>query len=404
MKIGYFINQYPKVSHTFVRREIHALERQGHDVVRFAVRRKYDELQDPADFAEYEKTQAVLDQGLFRLILSAFLFGVKNPLAFIKGLGFALQLGWRSERGLLLHGVYLLEAAWLVEGARGAGVEHIHAHFGTNSAAVVALCRHMNGPPYSFTVHGPEEFDKPEALKLKEKIAKAAFVVAISSYGRSQLYRWANFEDWPRIVEVHCGIDPENFAEPEPLKDAPAHLVCVGRLSGQKGQLLLIEAFADVVKRLPEATLTLVGDGEMRGEVEARIATLGLGDHVDITGWADEARVKGELNRARALVLPSFAEGLPVVIMEALAAARPVLTTYIAGIPELVIDHETGWLFPAGDRNASAAAMISALTAQDNELNEMGQKGRARVLERHDIDVEAQKLAKAIETRSGAIG
>lgn len=395
MNIGYFTNQYPKVSHSFIRREILALERQGHNIARFAVRRSRDELKDLEDIREYGKTRAILDGGLLHLLLKAALFIVRHPVAATGGLLLALNLSRGAERGALYHVIYFLEACWLVSALKEAKVEHLHVHFGTNPATVAALAREMGGPPFSFTVHGPDEFDRPQALKLREKAQRAAFVVAISSFGRSQLYRWCSYEDWPRIKIVHCGVDPVKVPNSVVLSDPPPHLVYVGRFSAQKGPLLLIEAFARVAQAVPQATLTCVGDGEMRNEVEARIVEYGLGDRVTVTGWADESRVLHELQKARGLVLPSFAEGLPVVIMEAMAAARPVLTTYIAGIPELV-SNETGWLFPAGDVDATSAAMLEAVTASDADLNNMGALARTRVLERHDIDREAGRLARLI--------
>ena len=140
-------------------------------------------------------------------------------------------------------------------------------------------------------------------------------------------------------------------------------------------------------------SLTLIGDGDMRGQIEALIRALGLGQKITLTGWVDEARVQAELGVAHALVMPSFAEGLPMVVMEAMAAARPVIATYIAGTPELVQDGQTGWLVPAGDVTALAAAMDRIGAAPLATLTKMGRSGRARVLARHDVDVEARKLA-----------
>jgi glycosyltransferase involved in cell wall biosynthesis len=169
----------------------------------------------------------------------------------------------------------------------------------------------------------------------------------------------------------------------------------VGRLSEQKGQLLLLEAAAEVAATAPDFRLTLVGDGELRAPTERRIAELGLGDVVEITGWADEAEVRRRILAARALVLASFAEGLPVVIMEAMALRRPVISTWVAGIPELV-DADCGWLVPAGDAGALAGAMRAALSAPPERLAAMGRAGRARVEARHDQRAEARRLLALI--------
>ena len=139
--------------------------------------------------------------------------------------------------------------------------------------------------------------------------------------------------------------------------------------------------------------LALVGDGEMRGDIEAAIAKYDLSDRVTLTGWLDEDGIKAQLAAAHALVMPSFAEGLPMVVMEAMAAARPVIATYIAGTPELVQEGKTGWLVPAGDIEALADAMDTLVKTPLTTLTQMGQTGRARVMERHDVAKEAEKLA-----------
>ncbi|MFC7408443.1 glycosyltransferase [Hydrogenophaga atypica] len=285
-------------------------------------------------------------------------------------------------------------------------MQHIHAHFGTNSAEVVMLTHALGGPAYSFTVHGPEEFDKPEALHLREKMTSARFVVAISSYGRSQLYRWLPHAHWHKVEVVHCGLDKAFHEVPAVHVPAAPRLVCVGRLCEQKGQLLLVRAAALVKARGIPFEVILAGDGEMRPQIQQEVTRLGLGGQVHITGWVSSARVRDELLAARALVLPSFAEGLPVVIMEAMALRRPVLSTYVAGIPELVLNGETGWLFPAGDVEALASAMAACLAAPTGELDAMGEAGRERVLARHDVDTEAAKLAAlfAKQSQAGAPG
>jgi len=281
----------------------------------------------------------------------------------------------------------------VVRRCEAGGIEHMHAHFGTNSTTVAMLAQALGGPGYSFTVHGPEEFDAPAALSLGQKVDRAAFAVAISQFGRSQLYRWADFDSWKRIKVVHCGIEPEGFADPAPLPEGAARIVNIGRFSEQKGQMLLIEAMARLHAGHPDLHLTLVGDGPLRGALERAIAAHGLGGAVTLTGWLDEAGVRRALAEAQALVLPSFAEGLPMVVMEAMAAGRPVIATSIAGIPELVRPGEAGWLVPAGDVQALAEAIGALAETPTADLARMGAAGRARVLARHDAAVEAEKLA-----------
>jgi glycosyltransferase involved in cell wall biosynthesis len=254
----------------------------------------------------------------------------------------------------------------------------------------------MGGPPYSFTVHGPDELDAPIGLSLGSKIADSAFVVAITDYCSAQLRRWVAYEHWPKIRIVHCTVGEEFFAHARPIDPSSNTLICVGRLSGQKGQLLLVDAFADALERGVDAELVLAGDGEMRAEIE-RIATKrGIEGRVRITGWISGEQVREEISSARALVLPSFAEGLPMVIMEAFALGRPVLSTYIAGIPELVRPGENGWLIPAGSPTAIADAIEDLMKMPVSRLEAMAELGRKAVRERHYTPTEAAKLAEHI--------
>lgn len=399
MKIAYLVNTYPRASHTFIRREIAALERQGHNVLRLSMRSDRAALKDAADLAEDGRTEHVLEMGGRRLVATALGWMASRPGQALATLRLALVCGARGVGGVpgtggrLRHVIYWLEAAYIARRCNEQGVHHLHAHFGTNSTTVAMLARRMGGPDYSFTTHGPEEFDAPHALALGNKIAGAKAVVAISSYGRSQLCRWAPPDQWGKIAVVHCGIEPGGFAEPAPMPEGGPHLVAIGRLAGQKGFGLLIEAMTLAAPTLPDLRLTLVGDGELRGQIEAAIVRAGMDGRIHLAGWQDEAGVKQALANATALILPSFAEGLPVVVMEAMAAGRPVIATAIAGVPELVTP-EVGWLVPAGDAAALADAIHKLAATPRETLQAMGLAGRSRVFDRHDIDQEAARLAR----------
>jgi len=344
-------------------------------------------------------TAYLLQGGLGPLLGAAGALLVRSPRKLLAATVLACRLGWRADRPLLLHFVYLVEACILVNWMRDRNTTHLHAHFGTNPAAVALLARTLGGPQYSFTVHGPEEFDKPEFLKLREKVAACAFVVAISSYGRSQIFRWIDPSQWPKVHTIHCGIDPSLHARIDRRPANVARIVCVGRLCEQKGQMLLLKAVRELIDRQVPVELVLAGDGEMREALEQDIVRLELQPHVHITGWLSGDRVREEILAARALVLPSFAEGLPVVLMEAMALGRPVISTYVAGIPELVIDGVNGWLVPAGDHDALTAALRKCLSAPPALLASMGAAAHERALSRHSVDTEAKKLA-ALFSRS----
>jgi len=404
MRIAYLINQYPKVSHSFIRREIAELERQGWQVQRIALRRSGDALADPDDRQEAIRTTYVL--GGWRagaaLAAAAAAMLLRHPLRLARAARLAWRTGWRAQRPLPWQLAYLAEACRVAQYLRQGRAAHLHAHFGTNAAQVAMLAAVLSGVPYSFTVHGPEEFDQPAALRLRDKVQHARFVVAVCHYGSSQLYRCLPHQEWHKVRVLRCGLSPGFGADADTAPaafDAP-RLVCVGRLCAQKGQLLLVEALHRLHQLGRPAQLVLAGDGELRPALEALIARCGLQRQVRITGWLSGAEVRREICAARAFVLPSFAEGLPVALMEAMALQRPVLSTYIAGIPELVCPGENGWLVPAGDLDALVAALGAVLAAAPPLLARMGRNGSQRVRQRHNLEQSVARLAACFAERS----
>jgi colanic acid/amylovoran biosynthesis glycosyltransferase len=392
MKVAYLINQYPKISHVFIRREILAVEREGIDIVRIAIRRSSDAVVDPVDIEEQSKTHTLLDAGWLSLLHATLRTAIMRPKRFIRGLTLTVSVGRRSRRGLAMHLVYLAEACLLERWATRDRIQHIHAHFGTNSATVAMLCHEIGGPSYSITVHGPEEFDDASLLGLRQKIRRSAFIAAITSYARSQLYRLCDFRCWSKIKLVRCGVDAQFFGpEPVAIPDQ-RRLISIGRLSEQKGQLLLIEALAILQREGRHVDLVLIGDGEMRDEVERAVTRHALVERVHIVGWATGDAVRQALDESCALVLPSFAEGLPVVIMEAFARSRPVLSTFVAGIPELVMPGRNGWLVPAGSVEDLAGAIREILDTPRERLEAMGACGREDAKRLHDVELAAREL------------
>lgn len=395
LRVAYLGNVYPNTSQSFIRREVAEVEAQGVVVRRYTLRRWHEELVDPQDIAERERTGAVLDVGAVGLIGATIATALGRPRLFSRALMRTIWFGRRagsSGRGVGRHLIYLAEACVVLRWFGRARIDHVHAHFGSNSTVVALLSRIMEGPPFSFTAHGPEEFDDPLAQGIDEKIRRAAFVVAISDYGRSQLCRWIPHEQWPKLKVVRCGLDAMFLkAKQVPLPETRS-LICVGRFAEQKGLPILIEAAGRLRAEGVAFELILVGDGPLRGEIERLIAEYDLGGQVHLMGWQSNARVRELIQGCRAMVLPSFAEGLPVVIMEALALGRPVISTYVAGIPELVQPGISGWLVPPSSVEALASAMREALDAPVEQLERMGRDGALRVAERHDASVEAARL------------
>jgi glycosyltransferase involved in cell wall biosynthesis len=407
IRIAYLVNQYPKISHTFIRREIAALEKLGVEVARIALRGHETGSVDSSDASELKKTRYILKASLGEMIACVAGAFLRSPGRFCRELLSTFKLGRRSDGGAFRHIAYFVEACVLKSWLGKSRVNHVHAHFGTNAAVVAMLCKRLGGPTYSFTVHGPEEFDRPSRLALTEKVAEAEFVVAISSFCRSQLYRWARLSDWDKIQIVRCALDPEYFVTKASRPTDKPKLLCVGRLSEEKGQLLVVRATRRLVEQGIEVEVILAGDGPLRSQIENEIRVNHLEKVVQIAGWVDNERVKALLLESRALLIASFAEGLPVVIMEAFALGRPVISTFVAGIPELVENDSNGWLIPAGDVELLAQAMRDAVQADPVRLTAMGETGRQRTLERHNTSVEAAKLEElfsAIQARASAAG
>ncbi len=390
MKIGYFMSAYPMTSTTFIPNEMRALEAEGVTIERYAIRHWDQPLVEPRDLEEQARTRYLLT-GRTAGLVGTFLAEIfTNPLGVARALGPWIQLIRNAGGRMIRHTAYLMEAASLRRLTARDGVGHLHVHFSTNPTAVAMLCRHMGGPSYSFTVHGPDELVDPSASSLALKVHHAASVVAITHFCRMTLILAAGMQAWDKIHIVRCGLELTNF----PVSDAPFDtqtIVCVGRLCPQKGQVLIPGAVAEIADKHPDLKVVLIGDGESRPAIEAEIARLGLQDKIELAGWAANAEVRKRVGNARALLLPSFAEGLPIVLMEALALGRPVITTYIAGIPELV-DEDCGWIVPASDQEALIQALDDCLSAKPEALARMGAEGRRRIEAGHDQQANAVQL------------
>jgi glycosyltransferase involved in cell wall biosynthesis len=389
MKVGYLLNSYPMTTTTFIRREIEALERRGVEIVRYAVRRWAGELVDPLDIAELDRTQYLLTGNAKGLGRSLAVQSSRNTRGVARALPAWRQVA-RTTEGRLRAAAYLAEATELRRRTERDGIGHLHVHFSTNATVVAMLCRLMGGPSYSFTAHGPDEFVNPVAQQFGLKLAHAAFAVAISHYARMQLLRWGGLEHRGKVHVARCGLYLPDFVPVSECSDNKT-LVCIGRLCPQKGQVLIPEAIAPLVARHPDLRITMIGDGETREALEAEIARLGLERHFELTGWMENRLVRERLASARALLLPSFAEGLPIVIMEAMALSRPAISTYIAGIPEL-LDRDCGWIVPASGVAELRGAIADCLDASPRRLAVLGAEGRARIETRHDIDKLAATL------------
>ncbi|HZM00186.1 MAG TPA: glycosyltransferase, partial [Planctomycetota bacterium] len=360
-----------------------------------SVRSLADALVDELDRAELGRTRVLLDRGALGLLVPALRTALAHPLRMLRALRVAVAIGRRAPQGLARHFAYLAEACRLRCWAREAQVDHIHVHFSTNPSDVALLCRELGGPSFSFTAHRVEP-GTPSCSGLGPKIAAASFVVAICEDGRRRLLEQARPADRGKIRIVRCAVDA-HFLVPTPaIPPGSRRLVCVARLCPEKGHPVLLRAARLLVREGLRFELALVGDGPDRPALELAAEQLGLGGRVFFLGWADRHAVREQLRASRALVLASFAEGLPVAIMEALAQRRPVVATAVNGVPELVEPGVCGWLVPPGSDVQLAAAMRAALTRPTSELDAMGARGAARVAALHNPDAQARSIAELL--------
>lgn len=389
MKIGYLMNTYPIVSTTFIGREIAGLEKLGMEVRRYAIRPWKGTLIDASDILEQTKTCYLLTGSVVRLFSSVIFETVTNPARSFSAIRQLFRLIRNARGHVIKHIAYLMEAMVLRRVAARDGISHIHAHFSTNSAAVAMLSHTLGGPSYSFTIHGPDELFSPRENSLGLKIASARFVACISHFARSQAMLFSEQTDWPKLRIVHCGVRVNSYCRPV-QSVAKKRVLFIGRLDAVKGATLLVDAFGRVRERHPGATLTIVGDGHARQSLKVQARELGL--DAAFLGFQPQDAVAKCLQEADILALPSFAEGVPVVLMEAMASGIPVIASRIAGIPELVEDGVSGFVIPPGDIE-TLTNRLDALLSDPPLRIRMGEAGRAKVEAEFDIDRESAWLA-----------
>jgi glycosyltransferase involved in cell wall biosynthesis len=400
--IAYLTGEYPRATDTFIQREVAALRAQGIAVETCSIRRTGTEhLVGEEQRAEAANTFYVLGaaKSPVTLIGAHFAALAHRPGGYFRALFLALKTAPPGLRALLFQLFYFAEAAVLAQHLRRKGVRHLHNHIAKSSCTVAMLMSEMSGIPYSFTLHGPDIFFAPDHWRLDEKIARAKFVACISHFCRSQAMALSNPQHWHKLHIIHCGVDPDRYADTKP--PSGHRLLFVGRLAPVKGLPILLRAIAPLTEQFSDLKLTVIGDGAGRAALEHQAQTAGLGDHVNFVGYKNQTEVAEALADTDLFVLPSFAEGVPVVLMEAMAAARPVVTTQIAGVPELVEHGVSGLLVPPGDTDALTRA-IAAILADPKRAADMGAQGRERVQAAFTVTREAERLAQLFGTNSEA--
>jgi colanic acid/amylovoran biosynthesis glycosyltransferase len=359
-RMGYLVSRYPAVSHTFILREVEALRRQGF-VIETASINPPD--QQPREMPAREREEAartyyVKAHGLAGALAAHAVALWQRPLAWLAGLVYALRLGGTDLRRIALGVGYFTEALMVGRWMRASGLPHLHVHFAT-AAANVGLCvKKIFGTSLSLMIHGPDEFDDVRGQSLAEKIAKADFLFCIGSFARSQAMRLSDPAHWAKIEIARLGVDPAHYA-PAPARrsEGPFHVLCVGRLVAAKGQHVLVDAAQRLIAGGHDLRVTLVGSGPEESGLRAAVDAAGLQAHIRLTGALNQDEVRRLYGEADAFVLPSFAEGIPVVLMEAMASGVPCVTTRITGIPELIRSDDEGLLVAPSDACALAAAI-----------------------------------------------
>lgn len=393
--IAYLASEYPALSHTFIQREIDGVRASGRLVLTASLRRTTGHhIAGAAEARDAAQTFYVIENGKKPAVaLAAFWAALTSGR-----LGKAAALAWRirvpGAKGSLWQLFYLIEAMVLARHLKGQSVAHLHCHFENAGCTVAMLTSILSDIPFSFTLHGPSIFFEPRQQRLDEKIAQARFVACISDFARSQGMIFADRAHWDKMEIIHCGVEPDRYGAQRAA--AGQHLVFVGRLAAVKGVAMLLNAVAKLAPGHPDLRLTLIGDGPERAGLETLSRDLGVEGHVTFAGARTQDEVAETLATANLFVLPSFAEGVPVVLMEAMAARLPVITTRIAGIPELVEDGVAGRLVPPGNLDVLVDAIADVL-ADPEAASKMGQAGRAKVEAEFDIAKEAAKIARLFD-------
>lgn len=396
LRVAYMTGEYPRATDTFIQREVKALRQHGVHVETFSVRRPAEkESVGPEQQAEQEGTHYLLPPSPLELIKAHGAALVTSPVRYVSALRLALRTRPPGLKAWLRQMAYFGEAGLVARRMRSHRLMHLHNHLIDSSCTVAMLAAEMGGFSFSFTMHGPD-FELVW-WRLDEKIRRALFVCCISHYCRSQGMVFGPPEKWERMHIVHCGVDPALFV---PVRhEGPGHrLLFVGRLAAAKGLPILVDAVARLRKTRPGLQLTIAGDGPDRQQLQEMCRRLGIESAVRFMGYQAQAQVRELLRESDVFAMASFAEGVPVVLMEAMAAGVPVVATRIAGIPELVEDGRCGFLVPPGDPDA-LTHRIEELLADSDLRNAFASAGREKVECEFNLAHESERLHEILTAR-----
>jgi colanic acid/amylovoran biosynthesis glycosyltransferase len=397
VRLAYFTNTYPRATDTFIRREVIGLRERGFEVLTFSVRKAGAEHDvDDEIIKEKKNTRYLLPSSPIQLLTSQLRAISSRPKTYISTLCLAYKTSRPGIRGHLLQLIYFVEAILLADLVKEHQVEHLHNHLGDNSGTVTLLAAKFAGITYSISIHGPHIFFDPLHWALAVKTANSAFISCIGHFCKSQMMLYTNKQDWDKFKIVRCGIDLAQFTYREPAEKI-TKLVYVGRLSAEKGVPVLFDSLEVLKSKGYEFTLTLLGDGEARQELVTSAMDHGISQQVKFAGFVDQKTIADTLQSSDIFVLPSFAEGIPVSLMEAMAMGVPVIATYVGGITELVIDKVTGQMVYPSDPEGLANAIAYYIDNPD-ECKKISNNARDKVIAEFNIDDQVDKLAMHLNT------
>ncbi len=385
LRLAYLNSQYPSLSHTFIEREVRALRERGVEVTTFSVRPPGASGSLGERHGAEARATIVLKPSAGALLLAQVGLALRAPLAYARGHVAAQRLSAPGLRARVASFAYAFEGARLAREMRRRGLSHVHVHMANNGAAVALLaCRFDPSITYSMTIHGSAEFFDVHRLNLKAKAERAVFVRCISDFCHAQVMAWTNPASWDRFHVVRCGVDAEALA-PGPARSwHELRLLTVGRLEPIKGYHVLLDACAALERAGVPWTLEMVGDGRLGDSLRQRARELDIADRVRFTGPVPQERLSEVYERSDALVVSSFMEGVPVVLMEAMSKGLLVVSTRVGGVPELVGDGVEGRLVPPASAGALAGALLE-LARDAGRLQSWRDAARARVVEHYNV-------------------
>jgi colanic acid/amylovoran biosynthesis glycosyltransferase len=401
LRIAYLVSQFPAVNHTYLLREIRGLRAVGMELHVASILSPDRSQLSPEEQDAVSRTVYIKSQGIFGVLNAHIATLFSRPAGYLEGLFFPLKAGRGDPRRTLKWLFYFMEAVVVGHWMRRNGLDHLHIHFASN---VGLLVRKVFSITISVSVHGFGELQEdPAGFRLSEKLAECQFMHAISKYGRSQML-WISSQGgisgdllrqyWEKIDYVPLGVDPAEF-HPRGVRPTGSsfELLCAGRLAAEKGQYVLIAAMTRLISGSRDVRLHLVGNGPERAGLEYEVKARHLEDRVVFHGWMDQCGLRSLYQTADAFVLPSFAEGIPVVLMEAMACELPCVSTWVGGIPELIQNGVDGLLVAPGDE-VDLANAITKLVDCPSLLRQLGIAGRQRVMREYNLETNVFRLAE----------